>query len=85
MQDPELGLGGKLHPLRSVSRQLDHIDDNDDDWGLQEVRGSHLINIDTTDTGDLIGTVKTDSSAQDTVSQVGGKLDAIDGEYSTHV
>ena len=36
----ELTVSGKLHPLESVSRQLDPIDLDDDDWGLQEVRAT---------------------------------------------
>ena len=87
-----MDLGGKPHPLQSVSRKQDHIDDVDDDWGLQEVRGSHLISIksvetaDTTGTSDLIGTAKSDSRFQDVVSRVhvGEKLDAVDGKNSNH-
>ena len=74
---------GKPHPLESaVSRQLDSIDiDDDDDWGLQEVRASS--DVITEQTADSASTAT--SSAVEARKGLGDRkqnekeFDAVDG------
>lgn len=81
---------GKPHPLESaVSRQLDSIDiDDDDDWGLQEVRASSDIIPEGTDDSATSATDQTSSSlsAAESRREVFGEkkqsekeFDAVDG------
>ena len=76
-REVDVTFGAKPHPLEAVSRQLDPID-LDDDWGLQEVRAANTI-----DTGDLVDTMRRDSSEHDRTTQGErgkDKPDAVDGK-----
>ena len=62
-------LAGKPHPLESVSRQLDPIDLDDDDWGLQEVRAT--TDVITEDTADTVTTTTNTTNAFKQLANVG--------------
>ena len=70
-RDVEFAIPGKPHPLEAVSRQLDPID-IDDDWGLQEVRATTDIIVNTTDT------VATAIDTANTVEQLADTGDSVD-------